>query len=452
MPRFFVVVLVLAVLALTMGLAVSWALTDAVTASETDNVATIVRGELGARDVDALFKDPGASETLARWQEILGGVVANVPGVVRCKVWSKDGVVVWADDAALIGTPASLDDADLRTALGGRAVFRLVEPARDDTEQAWRSQMLARIYVPVSDASGQPVRGAVELRKLPGRLSTSLTKGLVVVWAIAVAGAVALWFVVGPTARRRETRRASRNSAEILGEIRERFGFVPPFFEPAVDNPPVLENLWQQTLSAYVENPLPPLFKEALFAYLSRYCSVPYCIVCHSCALRPLGMTAAEVLALLESPPQTEAEITAALTVLSGAPGPIAEWPKRGTPLGDALFACAIFSFREPARAPRTQTEMRRLLGHRYARLSEFLAYVKTCHTWVEAHPELAYEADTRAREHLGPLLAQEPQLAAFFRDYRTRVLRERQSDEARRIAELEAQAEELRRARERSD
>lgn len=101
-----------------------------------------------------------------------------------------------------------------------------------------------------------------------------------------------------------------RSSEQIKAEIELKFGFVPPFFAPASKTPQVLENLWQQTLIAYVNNPLPALFKEKLFAYLSRFCAVPYCIICHSCTLRPLGMSATEVLELLEAvaPNSTEIE------------------------------------------------------------------------------------------------------------------------------------------------
>ena len=176
---------------------------------------------------------------------------------------------------------------------------------------------------------------------------------------------------------------------------------------------------------------------------------VPYCIVCHSCALRPLGMSAGEVLALLETPPRAEAEIPVALAVLVARATPIGDWPEPGSPLDDALIDGAIFMFLRPDRAERVHTEMRRLLGARYARLVEFLAYVKACHTWVEAHPELAYGADQRAREHLGALLEGEPRLAAFFRDYGRRVLRERETSEAHRLAELGARAAELARANE---
>jgi len=109
-----------------------------------------------------------------------------------------------------------------------------------------------------------------------------------------------------------------RTSTQIKAEIEERFGFFPPFFEPALSTPDVLENLWQQTLSAYVNNPLPAIFKETLFAYLSRYCSVPYCIVCHSCALRPLGILGKDVLKLIaQPPPKTPQDLDTELETLS---------------------------------------------------------------------------------------------------------------------------------------
>jgi len=112
-----------------------------------------------------------------------------------------------------------------------------------------------------------------------------------------------------------------RTSEQIKTEIQDTLGFVPSFFGPALESPQVLENLWQQTLFADVNNPLPMLFKEKLFAYLSRYCAVPYCMVCHSCTLRSLGMKAQEVLALLESPPPLETEVNKHLNLLAMQPG-----------------------------------------------------------------------------------------------------------------------------------
>jgi hypothetical protein len=443
--RLGVVALTIAGIAIAMGLAVSWYLTNATSAWEREHVAAVVRTELAKGDTNALFADPPSEATRAQWQAVLGEVVGHVPGVVRCKVWSGNGTVVWSDDAALIGRQGA-GDADLRAAMSGRVVFRLVEPDRDDSEAAWRSQVLSRIYVPIRAATDPAVRGVIELRKIPIRLSSNLATGLLVVWSIAAAAAVALWVVISPLVRATPAPGGgtTRTTGEIVGEIRGRFGFLPPFFEPALATPGVLENLWRQTLSAYVENPLPALFKEKLFAYLSRYCAVPYCIVCHSCALRPLGMAAADVLRLIEAPPRIDDGITAQLTLLSAQPAPLAEWPASGSALEAALIDGAIFLFLFPDRAERCQRELRRLLDADYPRLAEFLAYVRSCHGWVETHPELAYEADERARANLGPLIAQEPRLEEFFRDYRERVLEERQASEARRLAELRTRASDL--------
>jgi len=226
--------------------------------------------------------------------------------------------------------------------------------------------------------------------------------------------------------------RLARASKKIKAEIEERFGFFPPFFTPALETPEILENLWRQTLSAYVNSPLPALFKEKLFAYLSRYCAVPYCIICHSCALRPLGMTAAEVLALLTEPaPATEIEIGKHLDLLAAQSSPLEEWPAPGSPLDESLMACSIFSFLNPRQAEDCRAQLRRSLGEEMcAYLMVFLGYVKTCYLWVEAHPELSYEADKRAQQNLGYLLAEEPRLAEFFRNYNELIARERQDRE----------------------
>ncbi len=223
--------------------------------------------------------------------------------------------------------------------------------------------------------------------------------------------------------------RLARVSEKIRSDIEERLGFFPPFFTPALETPEILETLWRQTLSAYVNNPLPVLFREKLFSYLSRYCAVPYCIICHSCALRPLGMTSAEVLASLTEPaPTTEIEISKHCDLLAAQPSPLEEWPAPGSALDESLMACSILSFLNPMQAEDCRAQLRRSLGEEMcAYLMVFLGYVKTCHLWVDAHPELSYEADKRAQENLGHMLAEEPRLAEFFRDYNELIARERQ-------------------------
>ncbi|HEY9859257.1 MAG TPA: PAS domain-containing protein, partial [Candidatus Obscuribacterales bacterium] len=229
-----------------------------------------------------------------------------------------------------------------------------------------------------------------------------------------------------------------RTSEQIQAEIEERFGFFPPFFVPAQPTPEVLENLWQQTLFAYLNNPLPPLFKEKLVAYLSRYCAVPYCMICHSCALRPLGMSASEVLKLLESPAPKATSIKFYLDALAAQTVPLTTWPEANSLLEESILNSAIYVFLNLDLSKTCQNEMRRVLGaYHYNHLSVLLAYIKLCHVWVETHPEVTYEFDQRVQKHLDPLLQEAPRLSRFFRQYRQQVNAETQNHEQQLLTEI---------------
>ena len=228
-----------------------------------------------------------------------------------------------------------------------------------------------------------------------------------------------------------------RTSDQIKAEIQEKFGFVPPFFSPAESTPQVLENLWQQTLSAYVDNPLPALFKEKLSAYLSRYCAIPYCMVCHSSTLRPLGMSAREVLKLLESTPPTEAEINQCFPGVDTQQISIENWAEPNTAIEKYIFYCSILIFLEIKDSEDCHTKLRRLLTlEAYNYLALFIAYIKTCHTWMLSHPEVSYQADQRVQNYLLGYLQEEPALNDFFANYQERVRLEREN-RAVRLAEL---------------
>ncbi len=238
-----------------------------------------------------------------------------------------------------------------------------------------------------------------------------------------------------------------RTSEQIKAEIEEKFGFFPPFFAPGEQTPQVLENLWQQTISAYVDNPLSPLFKEKLSAYLSRFCSVPYCMICHSCSLHGLGMQAREVLELLESPLPTPSDIDKHLRILAASDVPKV-LQEGNSALEESLLYCSIFIALKGENNEYYRSELRRLLGGAtYQHLVSFIAYVKTCHVWMEAHPEVVYQADKRVQDHFDTLLKKEPGLTDFFNNYCDRVRREYQSwaEQMARIHERKQNEEALR-------
>lgn len=91
----------------------------------------------------------------------------------------------------------------------------------------------------------------------------------------------------------------------ILGpfyrDVTFRFGLIPNFFMSAPDAPEIVEKLWDFAKSAYLENPIPSLFKERLFVFLSRFCQVRYCIVRHCGFLVGYGHSSGDA----EAAPQT---------------------------------------------------------------------------------------------------------------------------------------------------
>ena len=58
-------------------------------------------------------------------------------------------------------------------------------------------------------------------------------------------------------------------------QVAKRFRLVPNFFVSAPDAPEILEKLWAFAAAAYLDNPIPTLFKERLFVFLSRFLSGP---------------------------------------------------------------------------------------------------------------------------------------------------------------------------------
>ncbi len=152
-------------------------------------------------------------------------------------------------------------------------------------------------------------------------------------------------------------------------------------------------------------------------------------MICHSCTLRPLGMSAGQILELLQSPFPSLIDIDEHLSLLAANSHSLDVWPKSNSALEASLLYCAIFIAVASEQAEHCRQELRRILGTvNYNHLIVFIAYVKSCLVWMESHPEVSYEADQRAIAHLAPLIEEEPALADFFRNYRERVSLESQS------------------------
>jgi hypothetical protein len=207
-------------------------------------------------------------------------------------------------------------------------------------------------------------------------------------------------------------------------EVSQSFGLVPNFFLSTPDAPEIVEKLWDFAKSAYIDSPIPALFKERLFVFLSRFCQVRYCIARHCGFLVGYGHASGDALAARQS-------IEQALKLLKAPPPwrrplePIYErleafrsvdWPDPESDAEDWIFAMSALIFVEPTKSERARQVLRQALGaKRLEYLLALLAFIRTAHYWTMTHPELEFEQDVRElmalHEGLASLLLQGSEL-----------------------------------------
>jgi len=207
-------------------------------------------------------------------------------------------------------------------------------------------------------------------------------------------------------------------------DVTSRFGLVPNFFVSASDAPEIVEKLWDFAKSAYLDNPIPSLFKERLFVFLSRFCPVRYCLVRHCGFLVGFGyssgdasaarQTIDQVLKLLRATPPWRRQLEPIYKGLAQTKKPI-DWPAPETELEDAVFVLCTLIFVEPATSERARQLLRQALGgKRMEYLLALLAFIRTAHYWTVVHPGLEIEDDVRElmreNKELASLLLQDPE------------------------------------------
>jgi PAS domain S-box-containing protein len=195
---------------------------------------------------------------------------------------------------------------------------------------------------------------------------------------------------------------------ELWAEIESRFGICPSFFKLGQPYPPIAWHVFRMTESAYLDNPIPGLFKDKLFTWLSRLCDVRYCVARHCAFLLRQGVTAEQALALLNEPMPGKEQMPEYLRALEQTPTPLEAWPEFESESGRRIrMACAV-TILDPGQAGPWLQALRRLLGpERYGQIMFFLAFVRTAHFWVRVHPELEFEPDLSALLHEHEMLAE---------------------------------------------
>jgi len=194
-------------------------------------------------------------------------------------------------------------------------------------------------------------------------------------------------------------------SSDLENRIEQRFGVLPNFFRLAPESPEIIEKLWGFAQAAYLDNPLPSVFKERLFVHLSRFCAVRYCIARHVGFLVGLGHPAgdptvptqrvADVVKLLQRTLPRGQELQSRLSLCAACPAPIYEMPMADTQMEDAIFVLAAHVFLKTSDYLLCLDALARLFGPiRLQYLLLFLAFIRAAHYWTETHPEIALEDD----------------------------------------------------------
>jgi len=206
-----------------------------------------------------------------------------------------------------------------------------------------------------------------------------------------------------------------------------RVGILPNFFRSAQTAPELIRQLWGFAVAGYLDNPMPSVFKERLFVWLSRFCPMRYCIVRHVGFLlghnhgHASGDPAAvpqsieEVVRLLRRPTPWRRDMEFTYQLLEGLTATIETWPDAGSELEDAIFACAAVLFVEPARSERAKRALIQVFGtRRFEFFGGCLAFIRTAHYWTMLHPEIHSEDDMqtlmRGHEELARLLLDDPE------------------------------------------
>ena len=217
------------------------------------------------------------------------------------------------------------------------------------------------------------------------------------------------------------------SNVEFGAEVAGRFGLLPNFFRSAHAAPGLIEQLWSFAKAGYLDHPMPSIFKERLFVWLSRYCPMRYCIVRHVGFLLgdghgcPAGDAAAGtqtidgVIRLLSRPSPWKRDMALVYASLESLPATADHWPEPGSQMGDEIFACAAVMFIEPARSDAARRALTHVLGPRdYEQFSGCLAFIRTAHYWTMLHPEIESEEDMlelmQGHQELARLLLEDPE------------------------------------------
>src|SRR5689334_24076562 len=100
-----------------------------------------------------LRRDPAA---IARVDRIVRGRVTSDP-IVRVKIWSPDGTIVYSDEPRLIGDHFALGADEREVIENGGVDAEISDLDKPENRYEVRDRKLLEVYMPVHTTSGKPL-------------------------------------------------------------------------------------------------------------------------------------------------------------------------------------------------------------------------------------------------------------------------------------------------------
>jgi signal transduction histidine kinase len=120
----------------------------------TDSTQVIARAVIEPHVTDGLLTgDPAA---IAEVDKVVRAGVLGDP-IVRVKIWSSDGRIVYSDEPQLIGSAYGLGPDEEATLRGGGADSEITDLSKPENRFENPARKLIEVYVPMHTPSGQPL-------------------------------------------------------------------------------------------------------------------------------------------------------------------------------------------------------------------------------------------------------------------------------------------------------
>jgi two-component system, NtrC family, sensor histidine kinase HydH len=133
--------------------------------------------------------------------------LTRIPDVLRTNLYDRQQKLIWSSDPSMIGREFDRNP-ELERALAGEVVAEREDPEDEGQGKAehqalpGRNDIFIEIYIPVRDAAGGPVVGAIEFYKRPQALSRALAQLRLYIAVGAVVGGMLLFAALYGLVRR----------------------------------------------------------------------------------------------------------------------------------------------------------------------------------------------------------------------------------------------------------